>query len=867
MGGRVLHAALLEAGGVHADRYPPAIDNTIMNIHSKILSETCFPYFCKHGYLSIILFSRLKKECFALRHNKMTAHGDGPCIQNTMLANEETCLLENYSDKKQRLRHRASLMGFAALSVVSVLFWIVVSTVETTRLSFSSERSVADVMVVESIAVVVSGAACFHHTHPTILKKLIFVFGWLMTAVLSKFWMFRAYRDFPLGTGFVVYATVAAALRMYCCWKLEESNDPRIEQKLKCLHTRELLFPFLFPGCCLTRVLSCLSWVVVIGSKVCVIAAPAVLGKIVDMLSERDSDELTKYLLIFGALKMAPELLKEVQDHLYIHVWKYAYGRVAETTFRHVHSLSLDWHLKKNMGSVVRTMDCGLQAADTLMYYSMMHIGPSIGAAIAAFIYFVVEFEQPEVAAMCFFGLTTYIWITLALTVERCKVKAVENVHDGSMHDATADSLTNFETVKCFTNEDHETRLYLESLKEFQTSSTCTHTLSSMINTSQSTIEITTLVGSLMVAAWAVVRNEDGLGVGDFVAIEAYIALIFEPLSLLSVMFSLMITSLVDFTDLAELLSEEPDVFNCEHAAELGLPKTGSEIRFENVSFNYPSQLPQSGLHNVSFTIKPGTTTAVVGATGSGKTTLSRLLFRFYAPNEGAILINGIDIRSVSQNSLRKNVGIVPQDVTLFNKSIEYNIQYGAVDKSQEEVRMVAEHSRCTEFISRMASGYDTVVGERGLRLSGGEKQRIAIARCLLKDPPIVVLDEATSALDNNTEHDIQEALKQFVGRTTMVIAHRLSTIQAADQIVVLDHGRVAEVGTHESLSAKEGGYYSELLRNATNDSIRGGATDGPTPEDAHEDASALETSMRVAAPQDRSHEMGFSTSTRKPTG
>lgn len=634
----------------------------------------------------------------------------------------------------------------------------------------------------------------------------------LLLVLMSKMWVYDAWGGRPAATAVLVTAFVLTVLQcvLFVCATQTVATKRTTLRWSAC---KQILRPYFIPRGLRNKIFVVLTWVVLLSGKVCGIYSPIVLGQIVTKLTMTPPQSCQGLIGVYCFLNLAPNLLREVQDNLYVKVWQVAYAEVAETTFRHLHMLSLEWHLKKKMGNIIRAMDRGMNGADSLMYYSMIYLFPAVASAIAAFIVFAVHFNQRTIAAVCFLAFTFYCWVTFVVTMWRRKFREAMNKHDNEMHDKASDSLINFETVKCFTNEEHEVDHYIKSVRDYQQGSFNTQASTSLLNISQSTTIQLAMLGSLMVAAYCALHHEDGFDAGEFVAIQAYVLTIFQPLSYLGTIYNMIVNSMVDIQNLSDILSATVDV--ADEPGALDLTTTlhnkknggGVSVEFRDVCFKYPSAQSSVGLNGISFSVPAGTTTALVGPTGSGKTTISRLLFRFYDADSGAVFINGEDVRHCTQKSVRKLIGVVPQDTTLFNETIRYNIQYGRLDASDADIVAAATAAQVHDFVMRNENGYDTMCGERGLKLSGGEKQRIAIARCLLKNPPVVLLDEATSALDNQTERDVQLAMECLEGRTTLMIAHRLSTVQRADQILVLKDGAIAERGTHHQLLAANGLY------------------------------------------------------------
>lgn len=483
-------------------------------------------------------------------------------------------------------------------------------------------------------------------------------------------------------------------------------------------------------------------------------------------------------------------------------------------------------------------MDRGIIACDTLMKFLFLWLVPAIGECIAVCIIFAVYFDYFPIALCIFTFVFFYMIWTICLTLWRKKFRKSVVKNDNDWHDRCTDSLVNFETVKYFTAERYEIERFSEAVQEYQKSSVQVQASLSFLNISQVVLMQSCLATALVLAAAGIRRRieccvengcpEDymlgnskccsdlssvctGMEIGDFVAVLTYTVNLFMPLNFLGTVYNAIVMAMVDLRNLSELLAETPDVVDNPDAMELpknNVTEPDVAVEFDNVSFHYPSQPDTKGLHGLSFKMMRGTTTAIVGSTGAGKTTVSRLLFRFYDVLGGAVKVNGVDVRTVTQKSLRNAMGVVPQATTMFNDTIRANILYGKRDATESDLEQVAESAQILQFIQSLPDAWETTVGDRGLKLSGGEKQRVAIARCLLKNPPFVILDEATSALDTVTENSVQEALDALgTDRTCLVIAHRLGTIKNADKIIVLGDGVVLEEGTHDELLAKEGKY------------------------------------------------------------
>jgi len=586
----------------------------------------------------------------------------------------------------------------------------------------------------------------------------------------------------------------------------------------------KVLGPYFWPSGLCNRIRALSTWLCVGVSKLSNIMAPLFLAQAVNHLRNGEVDY--KALIFYAALGFTNVLFKQLQNIIYLGVKQTAYAQISENTFMHLHCLSLEWHLKKKMGNVLRSMDRGVNSANTVVTYLFLYLVPSMVECLVVFVIFYENYNEPALAVIAFFGISGYAISTITITLWRKKFRRATNRHDNALHDKATDSLMNFETVKYFTNEQYEIEDYSSSVKQYIKYDVNTQASLGMLNAIQQFFISGTLGCVLCLSAYRVSQGD--MNLGDFVAINAYIIQLFAPLSFLGTIYNAIIQAFVDMQNLSDLLALEPDVKDAPGATPLVLNPRGCEVEFRNVRFHYPALTPDTGLQGISFTVKRGTTTAIVGQTGAGKSTIGRLLFRFYDIQSGQVFIDGQDVSKVTQYSLRSSIGVVPQDTVMFNKDIYHNIHYGNLKKDKEDVIRACKAAQIYEFIERLPEGWDTKVGERGLKLSGGEKQRVAIARCLLKDPPVVLLDEATSSLDTVTEQNVQEAiLKLGRNRTCIVIAHRLSTIAHAEQIIVLNKGSICESGTHEELMQKRGVYHK--MWDAQTRSSGGGVTEMKT--------------------------------------
>ena len=542
-----------------------------------------------------------------------------------------------------------------------------------------------------------------------------------------------------------------------------------------------------------------------IAAKTAVVGVPILLKKIVDAFAQAPQGEIVAVPLAmivgYGLLRLATSVFTELREFFFAKVTQATVHTLALKTFRHLHALSLRFHLERRTGAVTREIDHGIRGISSLISFTLYSILPTI-VELAMVIGYLLWHYEIWFALIVTVSLTIYIGYTFTVTNWRTRFRREMNELDAKASSRAVDSLLNFETVKYFNNEDYEARRYDATLSAQERAAIKSQQSLNVLNTGQQLIIAIGLTLMLWRAALGVAEGR--MTIGDLVLVNGFMLQLYVPLNFLGVIYREIKQALTDMDRMFRLLEAHREIADRPDARALQI--TGAEVRFEHVNFGY--DLRRQVLFDVDFTIPAGSTCAVVGATGSGKSTLARLLFRFYEVQDGRILVDGQDVRSVTQTSLRGAIGIVPQDTVLFNDTIEYNIAYGRPGAAREEVIAAARSAHIHDFISRLPDGYEAMVGERGLKLSGGEKQRVAIARTLLKDPAILVFDEATSALDSKTERLIQAELEEIArDRTTLVIAHRLSTIVNADQILVLDHGRIIERGAHAQLLAANGAY------------------------------------------------------------
>jgi ATP-binding cassette, subfamily B, heavy metal transporter len=572
--------------------------------------------------------------------------------------------------------------------------------------------------------------------------------------------------------------------------------------------TIKRLFPYLWQY--RWRVAAALAFMV--AAKVATVSVPLLLKELVDRMTIAPGSVAMMLVVpiglvvAYGALRLCTSLFTELRELIFAKATEGAARSISLQVFKHLHNLSLRFHLERQTGGMTRDIERGTRAVHSLISYSLYSIVPTLIEVAMVLTLLAVKFDV-WFALITVIALVAYITYTVTVTEWRTKFRRQMNELDATAHTRAIDSLLNYETVKYFNNEAFEAKRYDENLERLRKASLKSQQSLSMLNTGQQVIITVALVAMLWRATEGVAQGR--MTLGDLVMINAFMIQLYIPLNFLGVLYREIKQSLTDLDKMFTLLDREREVADGPHAKTLHV--TQGHVVFDHVHFAYDPAQPI--LHDVSFDIPPGKTVAVVGPSGAGKSTLARLMYRFYDVQAGAITIDGQALPNITQESLRRSIGIVPQDTVLFNDTVAYNIGYGKPGSSQAEIEAAARAARIHDFIASTPKGYETAVGERGLKLSGGEKQRVAIARTLLKNPPIMIFDEATSALDSANERAIQAELKSASeGKTALVIAHRLSTVVDAHQIVVLEAGRVVEKGTHLELLAK-GAVYARMWR------------------------------------------------------
>ena len=585
-----------------------------------------------------------------------------------------------------------------------------------------------------------------------------------------------------------------------------EVPQPSSERPESSLRTLASLLPYLWPhGEFELHARVVIALLLLALAKVAVVFVPVLYGNAVDILTGEDPNLVVALpvglIMAYGIARIVSLAFGELRDAVFAKVGQRAVRTVALKVFRHLHKLSLNFHLARQTGGLTRSIERGTRAIELLIRFSLFNIVPTLFEIGLVFV-LLWKLLNFTVAAVTLVTVIVYLAYTMLVTEWRIKFRRRMNDRDNEANTKAIDSLLNFETVKYFGNEEHEARRYDIALEGYESAAVSSQTSLSILNIGQALIISVGLTLVMIMTGQGIV--DDTLTLGAFVMANTYLMQLYQPLNFFGFVYREIKQSLIDIEKMFLLLAVDVEIADAPNAQPLSV--AAGEVVFENVKFGYDSRRPI--LKDVSFRVTPGQSVAFVGQSGAGKSTVSRLLYRFYDVDSGAIFIDGQDVRHVTQASVRETIGIVPQDTVLFNDSLFYNIAYGRPGASPAEIEQAANHAHIHEFIMALPDGYQTMVGERGLKLSGGERQRVAIARAILKDPKILLFDEATSALDSRTEREIQKNLRELArGHTTIYIAHRLSTIVHADQIIVLNEGRIVESGNHTSLLASDGAY------------------------------------------------------------
>ncbi len=587
------------------------------------------------------------------------------------------------------------------------------------------------------------------------------------------------------------------------------SGLPEPEERLvQGLRALKGLGPYLWPRNALElrlRVVAAL--MLLVAGKLISIAIPFLYKYAVDALTVPKPGLIAVpvgIIVAYGAGRVMAQSFNELRNAVFAKVGQRAVRQIALAAFRHVHSLSLRFHLERRTGGLARAVERGTAGIEFLLSFMLFNVVPTLFeiVVVCAILWRLYSWSF---ALVTLATIVAYIAFTFLVTDWRIRFRREMNARNSEANTKGVDSLLNYETVKYFANEEHEALRYDQALQGYERAAVKSETTLALLNVGQGAIIACGLIGVMILAADGVAAG--GMTVGDFVLVNAYLLQLYQPLNFLGMVYRNIKQSLTDLEQMMALIAIVPEIVDRPLAPALAVRQGG--VAFSHVDFRYDARRPI--LDDVDFTVPPGATLAIVGPSGAGKSTIARLLFRFYDVDAGAIEIDGQDLRDVTQDSLRRTIGVVPQDTVLFNDTIFYNIAYGRPGASRAEIEAAARAARIHDFVAGLPDGYETMVGERGLKLSGGEKQRVAIARVVLKAPAILVFDEATSALDTKTEREIQKSLAEVAsGRTTLVIAHRLSTVVDADQILVLDQGRIVERGHHRELLAR-GGVYATM--------------------------------------------------------